>query len=176
MVSDIKALSDLFIRLFSEREGRHTKLLANTITPMFETTMAIVTAYRIVILKARMAASTVDREKLDPYINELREMRVSYLAQRQSVSAVADVARQRWSGDDLMTFAVELYRMFFGGNVAPFIHRSAGAEALGLLDDYKAGHIDIKEFGHALRICEYELEHNWDSLSSAYANLTIKKN
>jgi hypothetical protein len=177
MFSEIKTLSDLFIKLFSARAEGRSKLLAGSVTPMYETTMVIVTAYRDLIEKAKHAADTADPRMLALHIAQLAQLRASYLAQRQAVLALAETAQERWGDGDLASFATHLVHVFFGDPDAPLYlgGRTFGATALELLDDYKVGKVGLDEFKRGLWCCERMLDHHWEEVCSDYAALTIKK-
>lgn len=89
MISEIKTLADLLIRLFSERQKNRDYLIKEIATPAYETTKRIVDTYRELLTQSMKAANTTEKKDFDEYIDSLKRVRDSYITERQSLLAIA---------------------------------------------------------------------------------------
>ncbi len=175
MISEIKTLTDLIIRLFSERQKNRDQIINSIVTPAYETTKGIVDSYRELLTKA--AAQATNKNEFNVIVETLLDIRNSYITERQAILAIAETASDKWDDDNLKRFADLLRWVFFDDKDGPLYGgmRSFGKNAICYLESYVEGEIPSKELGQLLERMQFALDRNWERLSSAYAELRVPK-
>ncbi len=174
-VFDIKTIADLVIQLFSERQKNREQLITEVIDPLYDKTKIIVESYRQLLARAVRAAKSSSDTEFEACICDLKRIRDSYITERQSVTAHAKVAIDKWRDEDLKEFSNFILYVFFSDADGPLFGgaMSLGPNVLGHLEDFSEGKIDRHELLQLLGIMEQGLNFNWDRLSMAYAEIKL---
>lgn len=182
MISDIKAVADLLLQLFTERKKNREQLVDKIVTPAYEKTKGIVDVYRELLIQAVEAANAEQKEDFEDRVDSLKKLRNAYISERLSISAIAETADKRWHDKELKSFAEELCLVFFLEPreseftlVRPGLISSLGQTAINYLDWYYMGSISQEELVDGLQNMVPVLDTHWESLSKAYAAVKIPK-